>query len=450
MAAALTPPDELKFISPYLQRAQELHAREPIVAYYCNYYAAKLAIDKGLKAKDSQEFLLKLMDALEKDKQNLVGNEAITNDVVGYAHIENFALKIFVGADNEDRSGKATKLTAKKFLAASIFLELLRVFGDTDTEIEEKIKYAKFKAVDIIKAFKEGRTPTPGPPSKVDETAAETPDTTTSGQADVPPPLPPTPASTNSPYINADLPNTLPPQSGTVAPPFAPSTNVDPTMAYSSSGTFAPQPSFDANAYSINSQDPNLHVPSPPQPTHPGYTFPDATSHTTSTVPPLNPTFIPPSDGAASVSLVPPSAPHIQPFSQHSVPTSNRHSIAGPYPPVGSSQSTGYSYPSVPGSRQSYQGPPSQGPTIMDAYKRMSFTPSHSSFGLGGTDGGGSSGPGDVHDAFSIDHTALTSAQKHSKFAISALQYDDIPTAIENLEKALALLQPFRNWKPTR
>ena len=39
----------------------------------------------------------------------MAGNEAILNDVVGYAHIENFALKIFVNADNEDRAGKASK-----------------------------------------------------------------------------------------------------------------------------------------------------------------------------------------------------------------------------------------------------------------------------------------------------------------------------------------------------
>ena len=44
-----------------------------------------------------------------QDKKALAGNEAITNDVVGYAHVENFALKIFVNADNEDRADLSSK-----------------------------------------------------------------------------------------------------------------------------------------------------------------------------------------------------------------------------------------------------------------------------------------------------------------------------------------------------
>jgi vacuolar protein sorting-associated protein VTA1 len=36
-------------------------------------------------------------------------NEAITDDLVGYAHIENFGLKVFENADNEDRAGRASK-----------------------------------------------------------------------------------------------------------------------------------------------------------------------------------------------------------------------------------------------------------------------------------------------------------------------------------------------------
>jgi vacuolar protein sorting-associated protein VTA1 len=71
----------------------------------------------------------------------LGNNEAITNDTIGYAHIENFALKIFISADNEDRTGNASKYyilirkTAKTFLAASIFLELLKIFGELDQDV---------------------------------------------------------------------------------------------------------------------------------------------------------------------------------------------------------------------------------------------------------------------------------------------------------------------------
>lgn len=50
--------------------------------------------------------------------------------------VENFALKIFLLADNEDRQGLATQKTAKMFLASSVFLEILKVFGN---ELDEDV-----------------------------------------------------------------------------------------------------------------------------------------------------------------------------------------------------------------------------------------------------------------------------------------------------------------------
>ncbi|KAG1234079.1 hypothetical protein G6F68_002826 [Rhizopus microsporus] len=168
-------PPELKYITPYIQRGQELLSREPVVAYYAQYYAAKLAISRGPRTKETNEYLSHLLESLETQKKNLGDNEAVTNDLVGYAHIENFALKIFLNADNEDRAGKASKKTAKTFLAASVFLELLKTFGDIDSEVEAKIKYAKWKAADIMKALREGRQPTAGPPIDESEQQEQVP-----------------------------------------------------------------------------------------------------------------------------------------------------------------------------------------------------------------------------------------------------------------------------------
>ncbi|KAJ3411517.1 hypothetical protein HDV05_002078, partial [Chytridiales sp. JEL 0842] len=164
MGTAAEIPDNLKLIAGFLQRGEELKVKEPIVSYYCKYYAAKLAIERNLQDKPSQLYLMNLLDSLEKDKELLGTNEAITNDLVGYSHLENFALKIFISADNEDRAGHASKKTARTFLAASVFLEVLKVFGDLDENIAEKIKYSRYKAVDIMKALKEGRIPDAGPP----------------------------------------------------------------------------------------------------------------------------------------------------------------------------------------------------------------------------------------------------------------------------------------------
>ncbi|GAN08445.1 vacuolar protein sorting-associated protein VTA1 homolog isoform X1 [Mucor ambiguus] len=162
-------PEEIKYITPYVQRGQEVAARDPVVSYYAQYYAAKLAIARGPRTKETTDYLSHLLDALETQKQAIGANEAITDDLVGYAHVENFALKIFINADNEDRAGKSSKKTAKTFLAASIFLELLKTFGELDSETEAKIKYSKWKAADIMKALREGRVPTPGPPGGIEQ-----------------------------------------------------------------------------------------------------------------------------------------------------------------------------------------------------------------------------------------------------------------------------------------
>jgi hypothetical protein len=49
------------------------------------------------------------MDWLERRKGELAGNEAITNEVVASAHIENHAMKLFLWADKEDREARFNK-----------------------------------------------------------------------------------------------------------------------------------------------------------------------------------------------------------------------------------------------------------------------------------------------------------------------------------------------------
>lgn len=83
-------------------------------------------------------------------KADIGANDAIDIESVSSAYIENFALRVFSNADNEDRSGHATRYafancptliasdchwrrsTAKKFLAAANFLEVLKTFPKSD------------------------------------------------------------------------------------------------------------------------------------------------------------------------------------------------------------------------------------------------------------------------------------------------------------------------------
>lgn len=169
--AFVPPPDDLKALSPFLQRAHETRKADPALSYWCNYHAAQVGISKlSSLVPTSKAYLMSLMDTLESQKKALVGNDIVHgDDLVAKAHIENVALKVFAGADNEDRSGKASRATAKRFLVASNFIELLTNFGPLESEWEEKLKYTKWKAADIAKAFREGRKPTPGPADGMDD-----------------------------------------------------------------------------------------------------------------------------------------------------------------------------------------------------------------------------------------------------------------------------------------
>jgi len=79
-----------------------------------------------------------------------------------------FADKIFDKADMEDRAGEANKNTARTFYATASFLEILQQFHEDNDNSEEFVEqkkksvYCKWKATEILKAIKEGRTPTPG------------------------------------------------------------------------------------------------------------------------------------------------------------------------------------------------------------------------------------------------------------------------------------------------
>ncbi|CAI5991307.1 unnamed protein product [Closterium sp. NIES-64] len=171
MAGSLSG-DELangKALVPFLQRADELQKHDPLVAYYCRLYA----MDKGLRvpSKDRSAavnaLLVSIMSRLEKDKAAL---QLSPDDGL---HVEGFAQRVFSKADKQDRAGRADMGTAKTFYAAGIFFEVCRQFGELALEVEQKQRYAVWKAADIRRALADGRRPTPGPPGgDADATAA--------------------------------------------------------------------------------------------------------------------------------------------------------------------------------------------------------------------------------------------------------------------------------------
>jgi vacuolar protein sorting-associated protein VTA1 len=61
-----------------------------------------LKIDKS--SEESKDFIIRLLNWLEFRKKELAENEAITNEAVAEAHIENYAIKLFKWADSSDRN----------------------------------------------------------------------------------------------------------------------------------------------------------------------------------------------------------------------------------------------------------------------------------------------------------------------------------------------------------
>jgi len=92
------------------------------------YHAAQVGIAARVKDPTARGYLSPLLNVLEKMKKEIGPNDAIDNDVVAAAYVENFALRVFGTTDSEDRAGKATRGTAKKFLVAANLFELLKVF----------------------------------------------------------------------------------------------------------------------------------------------------------------------------------------------------------------------------------------------------------------------------------------------------------------------------------
>ncbi|XP_071323639.1 vacuolar protein sorting-associated protein VTA1 homolog isoform X2 [Trachinotus anak] len=156
-------PAQLKPIQHHLRTAQEHEKRDPVVAYYCRLYAMQTGMKLDSKTPECRKFLVKLMDQLEMMKKELSDNDSITQEVVGNAHIENYALKMFLYADNEDRSGRFHKNMIKSFYTASLLLDVLSVFGELSDENIQHRKYARWKATYIHNCLKNGETPQAGP-----------------------------------------------------------------------------------------------------------------------------------------------------------------------------------------------------------------------------------------------------------------------------------------------
>ncbi|XP_070781658.1 vacuolar protein sorting-associated protein VTA1 homolog isoform X3 [Enoplosus armatus] len=316
-------PPQLKAIQHHLRTAQEHEKRDPVVAYYCRLYAMQTGMKLDSKTPECRKFLVKLMDQLELMKKDLSDNDSITQEVVGNAHIENYALKMFLYADNEDRSGRFHKNMIKSFYSASLLLDVLSVFGELSEENIQHRKYARWKATYIHNCLKNGETPQAGPIGMdQDGEAVEYGAEGFSGQG----------LSHGGSFRAGPPSEPFEDQDQSLAPGPAPGIGFTPSPG---SGPTAPTTNFN-----------NIHIP-------PGAHAPANT-----------PAELPPPTEAVKPVPVPRSVPTVD-------------------------------------------------PTLLNAQQQ-----------------------GGVH----LSPEDFTKAQKYCKYAGSALQYEDVGTAVQNLQKALKLL----------
>ncbi|KAK9365925.1 Vta1 like-domain-containing protein [Lipomyces kononenkoae] len=163
------PPSSLKFIANFVKRANELENTDRIISYYCKYYAIEEALAAKVHQQDpaAAEYVTNLLDIVEIDKSNLHDQDTITDEIVGQAYVEKFATRVFANADKDIINKKVTRTTAANLLAASNFLELLKLFGEPDQSLLDRIKYCKFHAARILKAYALGEDPNAYEPADV-------------------------------------------------------------------------------------------------------------------------------------------------------------------------------------------------------------------------------------------------------------------------------------------
>ncbi|KAG6637681.1 protein HOMOLOG OF MAMMALIAN LYST-INTERACTING PROTEIN 5 [Carya illinoinensis] len=425
-----------KLLLPYLQRADELQKHDPLVAYYCRLYAMErgLRIPQSERTKTTNSLLVSLMKQLEKDKKSLkLGPE-------DNLHLEGFALNVFEKADKQDRGGRSDLNTAKTFYAASIFFEILNQFGALQPDLEEKQKYAVWKAADIRKALKEGRRPTPGPPAGDDDLSLDSLSSNTpSGAYNLGPSETAVTGAGPESFPSPQFPDKFNDQYSTHIPPSPQAHDKD---NYHHPTSIPPAAQFDKDGqhptHVSSSSPPSYPTPSYPShdPTYPSHDFhpPPATNRSE------NPTYSQPY----------PHQSYAQEPQQHLPSNYPSHETSSSYPYQHFQSYPSFSESSLPavplpphypsyyqGSDASYSHQPAP-----PATNYTSAAPYHSS----STNGSVSEPSTTTAQTYQYDSNyqppaeKIAEAHKAARFAVGALAFDDVSVAVDFLKKSLELL----------
>lgn len=166
-------------IAPYLGKAREFSAAGyTVAAYYCRFYAVSVALKGGAYVRNSQSdaILAQQFELLEKEKAQLAEEEGIRVPKVGANLLRSLAFRLFLSAERDEQQQPPAidglKVTMERYLGAVRVLQVYRglfldpdasfageIDGDVQEElaqVEEKSKFAKWRAVELKKAIVSG------------------------------------------------------------------------------------------------------------------------------------------------------------------------------------------------------------------------------------------------------------------------------------------------------
>lgn len=393
------------------------------------------------------------MDKLEQTKAAHPAEDALTDDTAAQAYCEQFAQEIFSKADNAIRTNTVSARTADSFDAARVFLEILGIWKDPpEPEIATKLKYAKYHQVRIVKAIKAKEdpnlsNPVQDPPQVISPPALDPNDPDVQKFND---PVPQT-HTPYQPYVeSAPNTNTAPSPSfdeARVSPPIIPPASTGyPTQATDSqfsshrdvSPISPPQTSRKGSVESVGGgYFPRVDVPTftaensaPGLPTAPSIEDEPMTTPFNNPSLPAAPQAPDPqsfyqNQPVSPRPLIPQAQPPQNPFQSPQVPYASppsQQSTQLPQPPQ-PPPSQSYQQPPIP--RQNFEYPP-QSPPLAQPLPQLIASPVSSM--------NHHNGP------FKTDEDAIMEAQKHAKWSISALNFEDVNTAVKELRLALHAL----------
>ncbi|CAD6190845.1 unnamed protein product [Caenorhabditis auriculariae] len=149
-------PPAFKPVAHYIKIANENASRDPVVYYWCLFYAVQTAMQLDRTSPEALQFLTGLLTTLETIKKQLQNNDAITNETIAQAHLEDFALKLFNFADSKEKTGNVDKAVVHAFYTAGHVMDVLSLFGEVDEQFLTSKKYAKWKSTQIFACLRDG------------------------------------------------------------------------------------------------------------------------------------------------------------------------------------------------------------------------------------------------------------------------------------------------------